>query len=120
MKVQEIFKKMLEVAVEELEAEKAETPKKPAKPKKERSGESCVLWEGEEPAGPVRAVAVDKDTNHSTPCLIVFERGTKDATGQISWRPIGGMGDGGANNLEATLAYELGKVLCTLPEWAKE
>jgi len=87
-----------------------------------RTGKSKVLWTGEENGRAIRAIAVDQDTNHSVPCLIVFERGIKSvAGGRTGWMSLTGMSaSGDVNNLEATLAYELGKALGTLPEWAQE
>lgn len=81
---------------------------------RKRTGKAVVVWEGND-GRPLRAVLVDADTVFALPCKVVIERGTKNATGRLSWREMSN-----TTNLEKQLAYELGAALGKLPYWAEE
>lgn len=82
-----------------------------------RSQKSLAVWEGSDPSGPVRVVAIDNHSN-TLPCIVVIERGKFNAIGDVAWRAMGGEYNSGGNALERYLGYELAKAAGRLPNWA--
>lgn len=86
------------------------------KPERKRTGESVVIWEGDDSMGPIRIVAIDESPGYFSnglPCKVVVERGKLDAAGVIGWRETA------ANMLEKELGYALGITTDKMPTWGR-